>query len=396
MHAETGKNTGPGYMGWKIDEEVEDIEKDNYMWKAFSELQKVVNRHEEKIKSLEEEYKGCIKALKEETHKRTKAEEEVKVLKEIIDSQGKVDNQIIEDEYMEIDDATGVWIQQQKRKNLKLNKEKKVTQSYSYSCQQCSESFSEQRDFEKHQTSHGNITQYKCKLCSERFDEKALLDSHIDIHSQTGYSCEVCNNRFERENMLLEHKKAHVKISSYKCENCGGIFSQKEEMLNHMEAHEKDPVVQEIKCSKCDKSYLTMSKLRRHDWRSHRIVNCNICGLSLQSREEISEHRKTEHNMSRKIKCRYFPNCIDENECFFDHNEKEDKQTEERGVKSRYCLKGENCENQSCEYSEVNHMNVKNVMCRYQAKCNKTECMFKHIIERASFLEACTQNYKRK
>ena len=51
------KNTGPGYMDWKIDEEVEDIEKDNYMWKDFSELQKVVNRHEEEIKSLEEEYK---------------------------------------------------------------------------------------------------------------------------------------------------------------------------------------------------------------------------------------------------------------------------------------------------------------------------------------------------
>ena len=92
----------------------------------------------------------------------------------------------------------------------------------------------------------------------------------------------------------------------------------------------------------------------------------------------------------------YFPKCIDEKECFCDHNEKEDKQTEERVGKSRYCLRGENCEDQSCEYSEVNHMNVKNVMCRYQAKCNKTECMFKHIIGKASFLEACTQNYKRK
>ena len=121
------KNTGPGYMDWKIDEEVEDIEKDNYMWKDFSELQKVVNRHEEEIKSLEEEYKGCIKALKEETHKRNKTDEEAKVLKEIIDSQGKVDNQNIEDEYMKLEDDTGVWIQQQKRKKRKLNKEKRVT-----------------------------------------------------------------------------------------------------------------------------------------------------------------------------------------------------------------------------------------------------------------------------
>ena len=100
--------------------------------------------------------------------------------------------------------------------------------------------------------------------------------------------------------------------------------------------------------------------------------------------------------MSRKVKCRYYPNCIDGNKCFFVHKENENKQPEERRGKSRYCLKGENCEDQSCEYSEINHLNVKNVMCRYQEKCNKTECMFKHNMERVSFVETCTTNCKEK
>ena len=103
-----------------------------------------------------------------------------------------------------------------------------------------------------------------------------------------------------------------------------------------------------------------------------------------------------EHNFFRKMKCRYFPNCIDENECLFEHEEQDSTQSDERKAKSRYCLKGESCEDQSCEYSEVNHLNVKNVLCRFQAKCSKPECMFKHIVERASFLAICTENSKKK
>ena len=163
--------------------------------------------------------------------------------------------------------------------------------------------------------------------------------------------------------MLVEHKKTHTNTESYSC-------------------------------GKCEKVYSTMSKLRRHDWRSHRTIECNICGKSLESREDISDHRKTEHRMTRKIKCKYFPNCIDENECFFEHDNADDSQEEER--KSRYCLKGEKCEDQSCIYSEINHLNVKNVMCRYQSRCKKSECMFKHIMEKASFLAACTQNLQKK
>ena len=140
-----------------------------------------------------------------------------------------------------------------------------------------------------------------------------------------------------------------------------------------------------------------MSKLRRHDWRSHREIDCNICGITLGNRYEISTHRKSEHQIFRRIKCRFFPNCIDDEECFFEHEDDSSKiQNENRAEKSRYCPEGEKCENQSCEYNETNHLGVKNVMCRFQAKCNRPECMFKHVMERASFLGDCTQNYRKK
>ena len=101
--------------------------------------------------------------------------------------------------------------------------------------------------------------------------------------------------------------------------------------------------------------------------------------------------------MYRKLKCRFYPDCIDENECFFEHEDESDsKSSENEQRQSRYCPAGDKCENQSCEYNEMNHMKMKNIMCRFQSNCNRSECVFKHVIERASFLENCTQKSKRK
>jgi hypothetical protein len=75
-----------------------------------------------------------------------------------------------------------------------------------------------------------------------------------------------------------------------------------------------------------------------------------------------------------------FPNCIDEDEWFFEHDSSNKTLDQNRSEKSRYCPQGGKCENQSCEYTETNHVDVKNVMCRFQARCHRSE--FRHVIER--------------
>ena len=116
-------------------------------------------------------------------------------------------------------------------------------------------------------------------------------------------------------------------------------------MLNtHVETHNTK---NEVQCNKCDEIYSDMSKLRRHDWRTHRNIECNICGKNLKSRQEIGEHRKTEHKMDKKIKCKFYPDCIDGNECFFIHGAELAENVQKR---SKYCPSGETRRNQSCEY----------------------------------------------
>ena len=125
-------------------------------------------------------------------------------------------------------------------------------------------------------------------------------------------------------------------------------------------------------------------------------VKCNICGKLLSSRQEISNHRKEIHEIARRIKCKYFPDCIDQEECFFIHEEELESENRAKNKQVFYCPEGENCQNQSCLFGESKHKNRKNIMCRFQERCNRPDCFYKHVAERASFLWNCTKNYKAK
>ena len=343
-------------------------------------------------------------------------------MKDIIDVQKEADDSPNVEE-MEIDEATEVWIKQQKRKPIKIGNAKKQA-SGSFKCHECQNTFEVEDELGKHQKTHGHNVIYNCDKCNKQFLGKELLRRHVLSHSQPlEFYCKDCGNRFQKEEELGKHAKTHSSDVSYNCEKCGKTFKMKEEFNKHVQSHidnvgfkcdnceenfkERDELNMhaavhsqnteeaEIKCRKCPKVYSNMSKLRRHDWRSHREIECNICGINLNCRQEISNHRKTEHQMFKKIRCKYYLNCIDEEECFFDHNNDSQSQQNKAG-QTRYCPDGERCENQSCKFSEKNHSNMKDVLCRFQAKCNRSECFYKHVVERVSFLGDCSPNFVRK
>ena len=401
----------PGYMGWQIGEEEKDF--NNLRYKAlqdaykhlekeykalddeYKELKKKydeendwksVKQMTKEMKGLKEEYKELIEVLKKETHEKTKAEIEVQTLKDIFHAEKELKND--EPEQMEIDEAMGEWIQQQKRKSLKIPKAKIM----SYKCEKCENTFrkheelsnhiqehvenmQEKKGKEKHVESHTKAEVHKCKKCNQSYDNEKGLSVHLQTHTSSGFNCTNCNETFELKERLEQHRLQHSKTSEV-------IDSNGES---------------EVKCGKCEKVYGNMSKLRRHDWRSHREVECNICEMKIRNRSEISVHRRKEHQMYKIAKCRYFPNCIDADECFFQHDgESHNKSKVDDMKKLTFCPEGENCRNQSCEYNEEKHKELKHILCRFQSKCNRPECAFKHIVDRAAFLEVCRQSYKTK
>ena len=122
-----------------------------------------------------------------------------------------------------------------------------------------------------------------------------------------------------------------------------------------------------------------MKKLRRHDWRSHRIIECNICSELLESRAEIKSHRQNEHQMYRKIFCKFYPDCVDGDECLFEHYNDEKRNP-------IFCTNGSNCSDQSCVFSEQDHRSLRHELCRYQVNCNRAGCPFVHNGSRNAFL----------
>ena len=85
----------------------------------------------------------------------------------------------------------------------------------------------------------------------------------------------------------------HVSNLSFQCKKCKEKLISKEDLEKHEQIHEKS--TQKVHCGKCEKVYRDMNELRRHDWRSHRMVTCNICGDELESRQKIKEHREARH-----------------------------------------------------------------------------------------------------
>ena len=81
---------------------------------------------------------------------------------------------------------------------------------------------------------------------------------------------------------------------------------------------------------------------------------------------------------------------MDEEECLYEH-EKDPKEDESNG----YCSKGEECDDQACNFSERSHV-IKRLICTFQSNCNRLNCPYKHTVARKAFLEVGASNSKEK
>ena len=82
--------------------------------------------------------------------------------------------------------------------------------------------------------------------------------------------------------------------------------------------------------------------------------------------------------MFKKLACKFFPDCYDDDECLYEHRT---GVNEESG-----CPNGKNCSDQECLFSENEHKTLNKIVCRFQARCNRSGCQFQHNITRQAFL----------
>ena len=301
------------------------------------------------IKKLKESYSQCMDDLKNETYARLKAEESCKVLQDTIEAKIKIQAQASDTGDVSVGEVMEIDIQKEVEASNQLLGEaniedKNKSELKHFVCDECVDNFTSIEDLLNHkQSCHRKYV--KCVNCDDIFETEESLKVHADTQ----------HRRNQVENLQ----------ESFECQICKETFNDKESCENHKSKHSH------IKCIKCDKSYEDMASLRRHDWRCHRSVNCNICDETLNSRQEIASHREQKHKLFKKQVCRYFPRCLDGDECLYLHD-------------NSACVNGENCQDQSCEKQ---HRKVLMLSCKFQENCNKVDCQFRHLVPRKAFLE---------
>ena len=227
-------------------------------------------------------------------------------------------------------DEDGSWKEQRKAR-----KKKQGSTNYQNTSQQKYEnhvkSVGAGAEIRKHMEKGHNQMNQSC----EKGDKQGKTEEEINPHKkkkhddENTYSCEKCGEQYKTEEDVKVHKNnVHGnKAATFNCEKCTAVFITVSDLRNHMKYHRNDEIIEDFPCQKCTKIYLTMSKLRRHDWRNHREIMCNSCGDNLPSRQELKEHRASKHQMMKKVYCRYFPNCLDEDECLYVHEKIEESKT---------------------------------------------------------------------
>ena len=390
---------GPGYMGWKMPDIQQEHIDENGKLKTLEdkivelenekkETRKEIRELKKEINGLKDDYKQCMEALKKETYDKNKAEIMCNVLKETIETEKELKRQnghVIsetEPEQSELDmsiDEQETWKEQKKTRNRKRKQISIVGQQ----CEDCKSTYQTKNELLIHiEKSHARKNSINCQKCKYECETAENLKEHMkNVHSNVeSYKCDLSEKQLQTESVSKSHSKTvhNDKDTKINCEQYSSSFQTENEVKDHTKVHSKDEVEKQFVCQKCSKAYPTMSKLRRHDWRSHREIQCNRCGENVSSRQELKTHRENVHEMVNKVYCRYYPNCMDEEECLYAHEQIEDSSV-------NGCVDGSDCRDQSCKFSDKEHKDNR-ILCKFQTNCNRLNCIYKHVVARKAFL----------
>ncbi|XP_074041872.1 uncharacterized protein isoform X2 [Leptinotarsa decemlineata] len=135
----------------------------------------------------------------------------------------------------------------------------------------------------------------KCIECKKRFSLSSF-QNHVKTHE---LPCSICGKMCPNRTVLCSHEYNHQKKGSL-CPLCGKVFSH---LAQHMNVH-KEIKNKKVKCSLCPKSFISKTRLERHEQSYHmttRIV-CERCH-KIFTEYTIESHYDLEHPNETEFKC---------------------------------------------------------------------------------------------